>query len=409
MLVPTRYQSPYGGKPVDLLKDWPSTCDLFAESYQKARKKGKAAEGTAKSLAGKAGGGPGEQARAVHRFVRDQIETDLQPGVGVTESASVDAVLTAKHGTPIEKALLLQTMLAALGIDARLVWVAERWDGTLDMAIANPQWFDRALVAAQIDGQRVFLDPMDRSLGFGRLSPGLEGTQALLYDPKTPEVITLPASQFDENLRQARVELAVDGAGRLSGRGTLSLTGLHAWSQLDSQEDAAKVTEFWKTWLGDAWKGFEVKDIQVQQSVDDQKVDVTWSLAQREEDVLGDEVSLVPSRPLGPVHQPFTLEPASRVSPVLLAFPDRDDLELSLRWPEGWKPETLPLAMNHQGPVGGTTVKLDVDQQARTLTYKRRLDLKERQLVGPGLYKALQTLYAKVERHDAQALVLVHH
>jgi hypothetical protein len=406
MMVPTGYINSYGQR-TELLKDWPSTCDFYAESYQKAGRKGKTAERKARELAGQAGS-PTEQARAIHRFVRDEIETEDLPGVGLPEDASVDAVLTARRGDPAEKSLLLQTMLKAMQIDSRLVWVVERSSGTVDLEIANPQWFDRVIVAAQIDGQRVFLDPSDRSLGFGRLSPGLEGTSALLYDAKKPETLTLPVSRFDENVRNAKVELELDADGRLSGHGTLSLTGQHAWDRLDLEQDAAKVEDSWKTWLGDTWKGYDVKDVKVRQAVDEQRVEVSWSLAQRDEEVLGDEATLVPSRPWGPLHQPFPLPAARRVSPVLLGFTDRDDLELSLRWPEGWKPEALPLAMAHNGAVGMATVTVDVDPEARTLSYKRRLDIKEKNLVGAKLYQALQTLYNEIEKHDAQNLVLVH-
>lgn len=41
-------------------------------------------------------------------------------------------------------------------------------------------------MAAEIDGQRVFLDPSDRALGFGQLQASYEGTPAVLYDRKKP-------------------------------------------------------------------------------------------------------------------------------------------------------------------------------------------------------------------------------
>lgn len=84
--------------------------------------------------------------------------------------------------------------------------------------------------------------------------------------------------------------------------------------------------------------------------MDDQRVELTWTLAQPEEEVLGDEVTFSPSLPLGPVTQPFPLPMAKRLSPILFRFADRDDLELTLRWPEGWQPETLPRRRRRRAP-----------------------------------------------------------
>ena len=84
------------------------------------------------------------------------------------------------------------------------------------------------IVAADLDGQQVFLDPSDRSLGFGHIDPGNEGMPALLYDPKNPKVVQIPASPAERSGRLAKVDWQLDEHGRLSGRGSLRLTGHHA-------------------------------------------------------------------------------------------------------------------------------------------------------------------------------------
>ncbi|HYG63896.1 MAG TPA: DUF3857 and transglutaminase domain-containing protein [Thermoanaerobaculia bacterium] len=403
MLIPTAIQDGYGGV-TKLFKDWASTCDIFGKAYDKALRKSKAADARARELA-KAGGGLREQAKAIHRFVRDEIETKDVPGVALAEGANVDAVLAARQGDYAEKALLLQAMLGAVGIKAQPVWVADRSGGAVDMQLASPWWFDSLVVAAEIDGQRVYLDPSDRTLAFGNLAPGLEGTPALLYDRKKPQPVILPTTRFEDHQRRAKVELGLDGEGRLAGRGTLELTGFHAWLRLDPQQEAAKVAESWKTWLGNAFEGYDVSDVQVKQEVDGQRLEVAWAMTQQEDEVLGDEVTLRPSLPFGPVQQPFTA--SRRLSPVLLAFADRDELELTLRWPEGWKPEALPKPLAHEGSVTEIAASVEVDEAARTLKYRRRMDIEQKFLQESRQYEEIQNLYTLTERHDAQGLVLV--
>ncbi len=67
-------------------------------------------------------------------------------------------------------------------------------------------------------------------------------------------------------------------------------------------------------------------------------------MAQREEEVLGDEASLVPSAPLGPETQPLLQPSSSRRTMVMLDFAHQDEVELRLRWPGGVENRIAPRA-----------------------------------------------------------------
>jgi hypothetical protein len=317
----------------------------------------------------------------------------------------VGKTLADKKGDSAEKSLLLQTMLGAAQIKARLVWAGNRWRGEIDPQVANPAWFDRILVVAEIDGQRVFLDPSDPSLGFGQLQYAYEGTPAVIHDRKKPETIVLPETPFDQNGRRAVVDLMLDEAGSFSGTGELVLTGHHAWERTDWQDDDAKTLEAWQEWLTERSKGFAVSDVKFEERPDERTVRLTWKLAQREEDVLGDETSLVPSQPLGPVAQPFVQ--AKRRSPVLLSYADRDELELRLHWPEGWRVDALPSLVKQERPAGAFLVEVEAKDAERTLVYRRRFDMHRRNVGSTQDYEAVRALYLAVEKSDAQPLALV--
>jgi transglutaminase-like putative cysteine protease len=390
-----------------LFQTWESTCQFFASDYEKALKKSEAARRRAgEVVAALRGAGRREQAEAVYRFVRDEIRTSERSGLFLEDGSTADSVLAAGHGGHAEKAVLLQAMLEALSIPSRLAWTAERQGGLINIDFPNPWWFDRVIVAAEIDGKRVFLEPADRRLGFGRLSSGLEGMPALLFSTQSPEIVRLPATPFEENLRRAKVELDLDDKGRLSGRGTLALGGHHAWTRTYWHGDAEATAKAWKEWLEEAFGGFEVSGVKVVEAVEEQRVEVRWTLSQREEEVLGDEAALSPSRPLGPLTQPFQLPAAQRVSSVLFDFGDRNEVEMTLRWPEGWKLEALPADTQAPGKAGSFTASFEVDEPGRRLTYRRRLDVEEREF-GKEQYGAVKTLFGQAEKYDAQPVVLV--
>ncbi len=135
-------------------------------------------------------------------------------------------------------------------------------------------------------------------------------------------------------------------------------------------------------------------------------MEVTWSLAQREEEVLGDEVSLSPSLPLGPATQPFPHRRREADLPILFSYADRDEVELTLRWPEGWAPETLPREIRHDTAVGAFLAAVAWPDGERSLTFHRQFDVKHREL-GKPQYPMVQALYARAEKADAERFVLV--
>ena len=138
MLLPVSMETAYGRK--DLFNSWPSTCEIYSKDYEKARRKTRDAERKGREIAQTVpGGGPRDKARALYRFVRDEITTDDVWGITLPADSTGDAVLAARQGSSAEKALLLQSLLAAAGIESRAVWAANRKDGLINLQFATPR------------------------------------------------------------------------------------------------------------------------------------------------------------------------------------------------------------------------------------------------------------------------------
>ena len=393
------------GSQYQLMETWTSTCEAYLDLYTQFQRQNRLTKKRAKALAADA---PSTRARvaALYRFVRDEIATQGWLSVGFLDpDAGADKVLEMGRGTGPEKALLLQVMLEANKIDADLIWAADSREGIVDLTVPNPWWFESVLVRVVLDGKPIFLDPSDRDLAMGHLNPYMEGTPALVYDRKRPEVIELPTGTWEDNQRKARVRLEIDEEGRVTGDGSLIFTGHHAWRYLHRGDDDESTADAWKEWLQGYWEGYDIGEIEVEEKVDEQTMRVDWTLTQREEEVLGDEVSLLLSRPLGPVEQPFVLE--QRLTPVKLSFADIDEMELDLTWPEGWEIDAVPESTRLDNAVGALEADLDFRLAERTLRYTRRLKLREAQIPLGEKFQALRKLYEITVKHDQQALVLV--
>ncbi|MCP4204510.1 MAG: DUF3857 domain-containing protein [bacterium] len=404
MLVPTVVNLSSGPEP--LLDSWRSACSIFADDYKNARRSDRQTKKKASALTA---GLPSliEKVASLHAFVRDEIRTDLTYGVGIGDKQTVDRVLADGHGTPVAKALLLQSLLAGVGVDSDLIWVADRNLGRVDLSVANPWWFDGGLVRIEVDRETTYLDPVDRSAGFGQLPPYYEGTPALVFHRSKPEIIELPIAPATENLRRASLDLAVDSDGRVGGRGSLELEGHQAWRYVRLGEDTAATEDAWREYLEERFSGYDVTAIEVEEDLREQHVRIGWSLRQRDEEVLGDEVSVYLSKPLGPAAHPFSLPAGQRRTPVQMLYGRLDRLTATLSWPEGWELQAAPPDASHTGTAGTVEVHTETAETARRVEFKRRFELSGREFGGNDGYTALRNLYDQASKLDARPVVLL--
>jgi hypothetical protein len=402
-IVPAAERRPDGSR-VSLLDSWSTVCRTYLERvYAPLGAKTRETRRTASRLAAAAGPDPEARIAALHAFVRDGIRTS-ERGLG-TSAASLDEVLAAGRGTYAEKALLLQGLLEAAGVPSKLVWAVDWRDGFADLGVVNPGWFEKVLVLAEPDGGRLFLDPGEH-LAAGRLAPTNEGTDALLVDADEPRILRLPVSAAGASVRTARLELAVDRGGGVAGRGRLTLTGHHAWYYLGRVESAEARDAGWRRWLAAELEDFEIGGVASTAAAGEQRIEVEWTMELAGEHLLGDEVSLRPSRPFGPLRQRYTIPPENRRTAVQVSFADRDEVELTLAWPEGWAVDLLPGAVDHRSEAGAAHAGVEVDEDGRVLVYRRSLEI-ARTRYDPGEpYARLRELYAVLERHDAESMVL---
>lgn len=407
-IVTESIRAPSGDRALNA--DWRSVVERYRPGYEAARRFGRQAQRRARRMIADARAKTAtERIGPIFRFVRDEIEV-IAEGLSVRPDRTVDDVLTERRGTSAEVALLLATMLESVDVPATLIWAADWRDGMPWLDVPRPGWFSKVLVRARIDGANggghLDLDPGDRRLMAGRLAPVTEGTDALLLAPGAPRVVRLPKTPADRSARDATLEMTLDEDGRLSATGRLTLTGHHAWFFLRRRDSEAATVEGWRRWLTERFEGFEVASPTVVESVDEQRIDIAWRMTQHRADVLGDEATIEPSVPLGPIAQRYALAPEDRTTPVRVSFADRDHVVLDLSWPPGWAIELRPEDLEMRGEAGAVSARLEVDATSRRLRYERTLSIDDTVYFPGAPYAALRALYGAVDRHDAQPIVL---
>lgn len=400
LVVPRVYG--YAGQEYPLLESWDDMAKVYEEGYSPFRRKSKKAR---KFFAPLLSSEPSPRAKIdkLHAWVRDEVRGLGGIGLAVEEKRDADEVFEERAGSNVEKALLLEALIDELVDDADLVWATSRWEDQPDLNVATPWWFDRVLVAVELDGETLYLDPDDDGLAAGRLRPDYEAMPALQVGAR--KVVQLPSTPVEDHTRRVHLRLEVDDEGRVSGVGTLKLAGHPAWARLGWKETDEETLEAWTEWLEDNFDGYTIDAVEVEENVAAQTLRLGWDLEQREEDVLGDEATIRPSLPYGPRSQLFTLE--TRKTPVLLNYASRTDLTLELTWPEGWALEVPPAEAEHESLAGVYRNQVEHDPAARSLRFDQRFEVRRGAFDAGPQYEALRNLYSQAEKADAQDIVLV--
>jgi len=407
MLLPTQVRDG-SGMQTPLFDNWKDAISLvwgyktwgygnFFSDVGKAKK-------IAKSL--RTSGDRLEDARRVFRWVRDEIQTEYVGNVWVADRTADDIIKNGK-GDLTEKALLLYVMLKAVKIHSDPVWINPKTRNRVDQNVPNPTQFFRVVIRAEIGGRTVFLDPCDRELAFGQLSPSMQGVPAMIVRRKKPEWITTPLIPAKESLKKVDIELVLDREGKASGSGHLELSGNHAWMKLGWKDTEEESRSAWKKWIEDHFPGFDISDVSCTESIDEQHVGVHWTMKQREESILADEFSLLVSEPLRQTSNPYTLAPNRRWTPALLLFPDEEVLDLRIIWPEGWAADVIPALRNFENDAGSLHASVEIDEAAREAHISRKWTIKKTEFFGADAYATLRDLFEAVTLNDAEELVLV--
>jgi len=153
--------------------------------------------------------GDDERVVAVLRLVQQQVRyLGVEIGAGTHVPSAPDVVWARRWGDCKEKALLMVTMLRALGIDASpaLVNTDRQEDIARDLPSAGS--FDHVIVRVRHDGRDVWLDPT-RAPQQGTLATLTQPdyARALVLDGRSTGLAAMPAHTVEAHARDVRIDV----------------------------------------------------------------------------------------------------------------------------------------------------------------------------------------------------------
>lgn len=194
-------------------------------------------------------------------WVQDQIRYEaLEFGRRAYIPKTARETIRDRYGDCKDHALLLYSMLEAVGIDASLALV--NLSQQVLPGLPNTDQFDHMIVAVETGNGRVFIDPTDKDLRLGELAPrSMAGNFALTLDD-TPDLIGIP--EYESLLTGISVERVVEARtdGYLDVTETARFTGYQA-AELRGQLRTIETSEMQASlqrWVATRYSDAELTD-----------------------------------------------------------------------------------------------------------------------------------------------------
>ena len=154
---------------------------------------------------------PDDAARvvAVLRLVQQQVRyLGVEIGAGTHAPSAPDVVYARRWGDCKEKALLMVTMLRALGIDASPALVNTDRRDDIDHDLPNAGSFDHVIARVRLQGRDWWLDPT-RSPQQGTLATVSQPdyARALVLDGRSTALTRMPAHTVAAHAREVRIDV----------------------------------------------------------------------------------------------------------------------------------------------------------------------------------------------------------
>lgn len=350
----------------------------------------------ARALAADAAG-PEQAAEALQAFVAEGIATVPMPsGLPFRPPATPEAVLERSYGTPVEKALLLASMLSAAGVQSWPVLVA----GGRGIAAAVPHLdqFREAWVAVGRDGEPSWWLPVDRRATFHASTfPG--GRHVLhIREPVAPR--HHPPAAAERHAADARVRIDVDSEGRARGEARIVLAGAHnPYHDLrkKGRDPATHVSKAAADLVPEGRaEGAVVEVFGPERTVGSARIEGRLRIE-------GDGMRTLPLPWPGRNPLPAVLHRSRRDTALDIETPFRRSIRYEIRLPSGWEAASVPRSVRIDSAAGSFIQEVVV--AAGTVRVERSIEVRVRR-IEPADYAGLRAIHQALSTAGAEAVVL---
>lgn len=357
---------------------------------------------------------PIEKAEKLYSLVQKFDNVDFSspvppPAAGdAIPEGHVVSVLTGKSGTSSELAFLYLAFLRAAGVNARPERIASRDLHIFSPEILTTSQLDAVVIAVNIDGKEILVDPGEKMAPFKTLHWAHSGAGGVALDASGKvEIVVTPLSTYSDNAIVRVGKIVLTGQGQASGTIKIAFTGQEAlrWRQLALHTSPEDI----KAQLDKALASQVPAGIQAHldhfANLDDPNaqlmtiVQISGSLAAPSRNHISVPRLLFDSRET----DPFPAD-ANRTLPIDMHYAGEEQEQITYQLPAGFALEGTPQETKFSWESNASyMVRSKVD--ANSITTARVL-ARGFTVLDPSQYSGLHDFYQKAVTADQQQLVL---
>ena len=369
---------------------WEKEADKIASSILTKCVAGEKVKAVAESLA--SGASPRKAAENILFFIQEKFKPIfISPNLIGYEPNSAEKVFENGYGDSRDLSVLLIAMLKSAGIDAFPALVASHGAKIFDLPTVHQ--FNRMVVAAQIKGKTVFLDPMREYADVGYLGAA-NGERAFVIIPGKAHLEKIPPFEPNSNGAVFSYDLHIGDDGSVDGTISTEASGSAAQKirSMFRHAKKRKKKQRIETAASNVAEGAKVEGKPIIENIDknSESARVQFDMSAKNFLIVQDKMAIIWLS-----HTPFALfdlpdiSKESRKFPLFIDEPEMLMKNFTIYFPEKYKVDYVPPIQTYENEVG----MLSVGSQAGdySLTVNITLKLKKKR-ISPEEYENLRQL-----------------
>lgn len=362
--------------------------------------------------------------QALSGFVQRDIRyVAIELGIGGLQPHAAPEVFDHRYGDCKDKATLLSSMLAQVGIESHYVIInTERGSVAAStppnlgfnhviLAIVLPAGVDSTSLSARTKhpklGNVLFFDPTSTLVPFGQLPGALQANYGMLVTKEGGELVQLPLSPTEMNGVQRTAKLELDDTGMLHGdvierwSGDAAVAWRYELRAARQDVDQIKPVE---SMLSHSLGTFQIMKASVRNlKANERPFEWNYTLEVDHYSKTTGDLLLVRPRVLGS-HSSGLLETRDpRQHPIEFDAPERNTDTFEITLPPGYEVEDLPPPVSED--LGFVAYKSSSEVSGRVLRYNRTFEVREVS-VPVAKAEALKQFYRVITNDERMSAVL---
>lgn len=341
-----------------------------------------------------------EKLAAIFNFVKGKIAWNERN----SKYTSVDGIKKAYKegvGNSADINLTLVAMLREAGIKANPVLISTRSHGI--PLFATKDGFNTVIAAVEMNKNIILMDATDKFSTPNNLPRrDLNWEGRVVRENGSSTVVSLYPKNY--NIKKVKLQVKLDNEGGIEGYMNTTYVGLNA---LEYRNEYGSISE------EDIISSIETtnQDIEINKFRLTNKLNISKPVSEMlqfskddQADVIGDKIYISPLLFLTVNENPFKLE--ERLYPIDYGSPWKNDTNVSLEIPQGYKVESIPESLSLTLPenMGSYLLKTQVSDNTIQIVSQTKLNVP---VIVPMHYQMVKELYKRAIENQLEKIVLI--